>query len=439
MKRILRMTWPIFFELSLQMLVGNIDKIMVGRYSQTAVAAIGNANQVMTVLLLLFSIINLASTILISQYRGANREDKLEEIYTLALFNNFIFSFLISFILYFFGRKIFEIINIPLEVLPEAILYVKIIGGFIFLQALFLTFSSIFRSNGWLRETFVVSVVMNLVNILGNGLLIYGLGPIPSLGLAGVAIATVFARAVGLAILILLFIMKSKKRPQWKLLYPFPWSLQKQMLRIGLPSAGESLSYSGAQMMILSFINQMGAVVVTISVYAKMFAMLSYLYTSAVAQAAQLMIGFLSGRRLENEIETTVIKTVKTTVGLSFLISLLLYFFSPYMFTFFKIDPQYLQLAQLIMLIDIPLEMGRAVNMVMVRSMQGCGDVVFPVYSGIACVWGLEVVLSYIFGIHLGFGLAGVWAAMAFDECFRAFIFLWRWKSGAWKNRVVIT
>ena len=70
-----KMTWPIFIELLLQMLVGNIDQIMLSHFNATAVAAVGNANQVITILLLTFSVISLASTILISQYLvPANRK-----------------------------------------------------------------------------------------------------------------------------------------------------------------------------------------------------------------------------------------------------------------------------------------------------------------------------------------------------------------------------
>ena len=71
---LIRMTWPIFIELLLQMLVGNIDQIMLSHYNETAVAAVGNANQIMNTLILTFSVISLAATILLSQYLGSRKE-----------------------------------------------------------------------------------------------------------------------------------------------------------------------------------------------------------------------------------------------------------------------------------------------------------------------------------------------------------------------------
>ena len=90
------MTWPIFVELLLQMLVGNIDQIMLSRYNGTAVAAVGNANQIMTTLILTFSVISLAATILLSQYLGAREQGKVQQIYTLAVGLNLILSFAIA-------------------------------------------------------------------------------------------------------------------------------------------------------------------------------------------------------------------------------------------------------------------------------------------------------------------------------------------------------
>ena len=81
---LLKMTWPVFIELLLQMLVGNIDQIMLSRYNETAVAAVGNSNQIMNTLILTFTVISLAATILLSQYLGARQPGKVSQFFTLA-------------------------------------------------------------------------------------------------------------------------------------------------------------------------------------------------------------------------------------------------------------------------------------------------------------------------------------------------------------------
>lgn len=87
------------------------------------------------------------------------------------------------------------------------------------------------------------------------------------------------------------------------------------------------------------------------------------------------------------------------------------------------------------MLIEIPLELGRAVNMVMCRALQACGDIRFPITICIIDAWLVGVGGSFLLGVVLGWGLAGLWAAMAVDECIRAVLFLIRWNSRAWSRK----
>lgn len=104
----------------------------------------------------------------------------------------------------------------------------------------------------------------------------------------------------------------------------------------------------------------------------------------------------------------------------------------------FTDDPQVLALGKTILFIEIFLEIGRAVNIVMVRALQAAGDIKTPVTVGIVCMWSIAVGLAYFFGVVLELGLVGIWIGMAVDECVRAVIFIYRWRSGAWKNRGLI-
>jgi Na+-driven multidrug efflux pump len=74
----------------------------------------------------------------------------------------------------------------------------------------------------------------------------------------------------------------------------------------------------------------------------------------------------------------------------------------------------------------------------MVRALQAAGDIKTPVTVGIVCMWSIAVGLSYILGVVMEMGLVGIWIGMATDECVRAIIFMYRWRSGAWKKRKLI-
>ena len=110
---LLKMTWPVFIELLLQMLVGNIDQIMLSHYNETAVAAVGNANQIMNTLILTFTVISLAATILLSQYLGARQFGKVRQIYTLAAGLNLVLSLVITVGLLLGADGLFAIMQVP--------------------------------------------------------------------------------------------------------------------------------------------------------------------------------------------------------------------------------------------------------------------------------------------------------------------------------------
>lgn len=427
-----KLTWPIFIELVLQMLVGNVDQMMMSQYSENAVAAIGNVNTIMNFVTITFSIVTMAITIMVTQYLGSKNKEKVSEIYTVGIFINLIFSVLISAGLFFGSEALFHALKMPAELHADANIYLNIVGGLVFLQALFMSFSAIFRSNGLMKQGMYISVVVNVLNIIGNAALL------PSLGITGIAISSVFSRFIGVILVYLLFVRRIEGELHVKYLRPFPKETSKQLLRIGLPAGGESVMYNFSQMVILTCVNLLGTAVITARVYANMIAWLSYLYSSAVGQANQIIIGHLVGAQEEDKAYERSLKTLRPAMLVTLIISTLVFLLSDQIFGLFTKNPQILSLLKTITFIDIFLELGRAVNIVLVRGMQASGDTQYPVYISILSMWGVATLLSYIFGIVLGWGLVGVWLAMALDECLRAIIFYIRWRRGGWRGKAVI-
>lgn len=432
------LTWPIFVELILQMLMGNIDQMMIARYSDSAVAAVGNANQILNFLVLAFNVLCTASIILITQYKGAKQEDKVEQIYSLSIIVNLIISVIISLVIFLFNGVFFDLMSVPSEVLPEAKTYIILTGSFIFLQAMSMTFAALLRSNQFMKESMVANVVMNLLNIIGNVILINGFGPIPALGVAGVAISTTVSRLVGVLLMIYMFNKYVRVKITFRRLKPFPKDLFRKQLGIGLPSAGENFAYSLSQVVIMGFINLFGTTTITVKVYVSMLAMVTYILTSALAQATQVMIGHMLGARQIEETDRRVWKTLKASMLSSLIASTVIVLFSDFFFGLFSSNPEVLRMGKIIMMIDLVLEQGRAVNICFVRCLQAAGDIKFPVMMGVISAWLIAVVFSYIFGVVCGLGLAGVWMAQALDEVFRAVCFIFRWKKGGWKEKNLV-
>ncbi|WP_195250831.1 MATE family efflux transporter [Romboutsia sp. 1001713B170207_170306_H8] len=435
---LLSLTWPIFIELSLQLLVNNIDQVMLSRVSDKAVAAVGNVNQIMNVLVITFSVVTMATTILVSQYLGAKNHSKVSEIYTVSIFTNFIFGIASGILLFILGSYILNLIKLPNDLINDANIYMNIVGGGLFLQSLFLTYSAIFRSNGLMKQTMYISILVNILNIIGNTILLNGYFGLPKMGVDGVAISSVMSRFIGVVIIAYIFKKEVNGEISLKYIRPFPKDTFKKLINIGIPSGGENISYNISQTVILAIVNTLGTTIVTGRTYIGIIVMISYLYANAVSQANQIIVGHLIGAKEEDEAYKCVLDTLKKAMLVTLIVSGSIFIFSDYILGIFTKDITILRLGKHILFIDIFLELGRSINMVTIRGMQAAGDIKFPVMVGIISMWLISALFSYIFAIQFNMGLYGVWLAMAMDEILRGIIFYNRWRRGSWRSKLVM-
>lgn len=432
---LLQMTWPVFIELLLQMLVGSIDQIMLSQYNETAVAAVGNANQIMMTLILSFNVICLAATIMLSQFLGAREMKKVEQIYTLAIVLNLVISLTLSILLLFGADALLGLMKVPADAFEEAKSYLMITTLSLPCQALMLTFSAFLRAHAKMLIIMCSTGLINIINIVGNIAFIYGIGPFPRFGAAGAAISTSICRTVGMIFMMCAFFRAIPNvHIGWRQLRPFPKNLLKRFLYIGLPSGGEGLSYNLSQSMSLIFVNMMGTYAVTTRMYTIMFAQICYMLTNAVSQSTAIIIGYCVGAREFEQADRQNWRVLKLFAPITLILTILLALFARPLFGMFSNDPQVLALGQKIFLVEIFLELGRCFNIVLVRNLQASGDVAFPVMIGICSQWIIGVGMAYVLGVHLGLGLVGVWISFMVDENLRAMIFTNRWKKGRWRS-----
>ena len=434
-KTLFKMSWPIFIELLLQLLVGNMDQIQLSHFNKTGVAATGNANQIITIVLLLFNVISLAAMILISQYRGANDTKRVNQIYTLSLTLNFLVSCVMAAVLIFAGDMLLGAMQVPAELMPEAHIYLVITAISLPFNALMLTFSAFLRASAQMKPIMVITGIVNVCNILGNAVLINGIGPFPRLGVAGAALSSSTFRFVGFLLMMAVFLRRiPDAKITLRLLRPFPKNLLRRLLAIGLPSGGENLSYNLSQISCLVFVNLMGTYVVTARMYAGMIAVCIYMLISAVSQAGQILVGYLVGARDLDGANHCTMRILKLFTPLTVGISIVVAIFAKPIFSLLTDDVRVIALGQMIFIIEIFLEIGRSFNIVLVRNLQAVGDVKFPVFIGILSQWVIAVGGGYLLGVVCGYGLPGLWLAFAIDENVRGVIFFLRWKRGKWRN-----
>lgn len=131
----------------------------------------------------------------------------------------------------------------PAAMLDESDMYMRIVGGTIFTQALINAFNSIFASNGKTVFGMIIGLGMNIINICGNALLLYGPLQVLGLGASGAAVSTCGSRVIAVIASVIYFYTVIKGKFSLKYLRPFPYDVLKAFLNTGIPTAGENISY----------------------------------------------------------------------------------------------------------------------------------------------------------------------------------------------------
>jgi putative MATE family efflux protein len=432
-KGIFKMSVPIFFELLLQLMVGNIDQIMVSRVSQNSVAAIGNGNQVMNIIIIVLNAMSVATTILISKSMGAGEKNKSKVVASVSVGVMLFFSVIVTAALALWRVSLFSWLNVPKEIMHETSSFTMVVGSFIVVQAMYMVVAAILRSYNKNKEIMLVAIIMNLVNIVGNAILINGLFGMPKMGIMGAAVSTDFSKALGLGLIIFTLIKKTNMSLDFFLMKSLSGKTLKQLLLISLPSGGEAMSYNLSQICIQRFINLFGTIVINTKVYCYILANIAYVYSIAIAQATQVVTGYLMGKADYDSIKKRVFSSAVISICVSVTLTTLMYFNSDLVFRMFTDNPEILALGKSILLVEIFLEIGRSVNITMVKCLVATGDVNFPMIVSVFSVWTVAVGGGYILGILFNMGLVGIWIAMACDEFLRAVVFVIRFKMGKWK------
>ncbi|CUB23126.1 Multidrug resistance protein NorM [Bacillus safensis] len=426
------LTWPIFIEISLYMLMGSADTLMLSQYSDNSVAAVGVSNQLLNLLIVMFSFITTGTTIVIAQLLGADRKQEATQVAYVSLGTNFLISFFISLLMFMLAVPILNVMGLSSELMPDAAVFLQIVGLLSFIQALIMTYSAILKSYGYTRDTMYVTIGMNLLNVAGNYLVIFGPFGFPVLGVMGVAFSTSLARLIGLMAMILIVRRRIGLRFSLKSMFHIQRTHLKRLLKIGIPSAGEQLSYNGSQMIITLFITFMGTQALAAKVYTQNLMMFIMLFGAAISQGTQILIGRHIGAKEFDAAYRRCMKSLYWAIAISLLSSTALSLSSTHLLTFFTSNHEIIQIAATLLLLTIILEPGRSFNMVIINSLRAAGDAKFPVYMAMISMWGIGLPIAYLLGIQFEMGLIGVWISFIVDEWVRGIFMYRRWRSRVW-------
>ncbi|MDQ0253327.1 putative MATE family efflux protein [Evansella vedderi] len=427
-------TWPILIEVSLQTLMKFVDVFMLSFVSDEAVAAIGVANQILIITFVLFNFTAMGCGVVVAQFVGARKPKDVSATVANAMLINLLFGIFISVIIVFFREPLLGLFDLSPELMAYADIYMLIVGGTLFVQAMIMTVFSALQAQGNTKDVMYVSIGMNVLNIIGNYLFIFGALGVPQLGVMGVAISTAVCRMLAMIVLFYLLYLRVEVKIRFRDYFTLKGAYVKKIMKIGVPGAGEHLSHSGSQFVITVFITILGTIALSTRVYALSYTWVMVTFSMAMAKGMQIYIGQLVGAGLMEYAYKRMYRGLRISLLVAVSGAIILAIFGEFFMGLFTSDPDIITIGAILLMIGVLIEPGRTTNMVVISALRAAGDARFPVIIGILSMWGVSVTLAYYLGIYLGLGLIGVWIAILADEWIRAIIMLFRWKSRKWQQ-----
>jgi putative MATE family efflux protein len=430
---------PIFVENLLRVSLMSVDVFMLSRYSAKAAAAVGLINQLAFFIQLIYMVVALGSSILISQCLGAGRRDEAGRAAIAGMVLVSGFGIALSAVAAFSARAVLELYSLEPAVFSYARQFLVIYGGGSFFMALNIVQGAVLRSYGYARDPMFVNIGANIVNILGNALVLFGPFGFPVLGAAGVASATVISQALACVALALM----AKRRKDMALPYREAFSVHRdiyrKILQVGAPTAGENIAYNVGQIVIMGFIASMGTNSMSAFVY--YVTLVRYIFISGISigSGAQIKIGYLVGSGKLAQAQKAVFGYYAVGASVSLVLACAFNLLKAPLIAVFGPNAETASIVASVLLLALVYEPGRCFNTIVVPCLKGAGDVRFPVFVGMVFMWGVGVAGAYVLGVALGLGLRGVVIAMAADEWCRGLVMSLRWRSGAWRTKALVS
>lgn len=432
------LTWPIFLEVFLFMLMGIADTFMLSALSDDAVSGVGAANQYIHIAILILEVVGNGAAIVVSQYLGSKRYIEASKISGLAVTLNLGVGIVLSIGFVLFSKSIMSAMNLEGEVLAHAHQYLTIVGGAIFLQAVINALAAIIRVHGYTKQTMFVSLGMNIIHVIGNYLLIFGNFGFPQLGVQGAAISSVVSRFVALLVFFWLLYQVMEYRVKVEYYFTISKEYIRKILQIGLPSAFEQILYQGCQIVFLYYATYLGAESLAARQYAVNISMFTYLFAIAIGMGTAIIVGRLVGASETEEAYKAVWFSVKRALVFTLVMVAIVTIFRIPLMSLFTDNEQIIKIGASVLVLSLLLETGRTMNIVIINSLRAAGDASFPVAIGALSMVMMSLPLGYLLVFVLDLGLPGIWLAIAADEWTRAIIMYFRWKSRRWEKFALI-
>ncbi|WP_286082257.1 MATE family efflux transporter [Parablautia intestinalis] len=427
---------PLVFEQLLAILVGMVDTVMIAGVGEAAVSGVSLVDTINILIINITAALATGGAVVAGHFLG--QKDSVSasrSAWQLVLFSIWL-SLIVTIIFMAAHKPLLGAVfgQVEAEVMESATTYLVITAISICPLAIYNSCAALFRAMNDSRTTMLIAIVMNLINLAGNAILIYGV----KIGVAGAAIATTASRTAAAVIILFLMFHSDKEinfrgQASWKI----DFALVKKILYIGIPNGLENSLFQLGKILLLSLISTFGTYAIAANAVCNTLACFNVLPGQAINLALLSVAAMCIGAGDYGQARYYTKKLMWIAIGFTGALSVALAALAPWILKIYQLTPQTEGLAAeilrwhalLAVLFWVP-------SFTLPNTLRAAGDVIWSMVIAIVSMWVFRIGFAYIFSFYFDGGLLGVWIAMTIDWAFRGICYGLRYHGHKWERLV---
>ena len=436
-RAILLLSIPAVLEMVMESVFVIVDIFFVSKLGANAVATVGITESMVTIIYAIAIGLGTATTSMVSRRIGEKNPDAASVAALQAIITGIIISVLIGLPGAVLAKHLLGLMGASKPIIDSMSGYTRImLGGNIVIMMLFII-NAIFRSAGDAAVAMKVLWIGNIINIILDPCLIFGLGPFPHLGVTGAALATTIGR--GTAVLFQFWLLFfGKKRIQLSAKhFTVNFRIMIKLLKLSFGSIGQNLIGTTSWIALVRIISIFGSEAVAGYTIAMRIIGFTILPSWGLSNAASTLVGQNLGAKKPDRAERSVWATAWVNMILLSVIGLILVIFPETFIRVFIGNENVIKSGVLGLRIVSIGFIAYGLGMVLVNSFNGAGDTSTPLKINIFAFWFVEIPLAWFLAIKAGLNEEGVFIAIVIAESLMTFIAWIVFRRGKWKLKVV--
>lgn len=428
---------PMVLEMAMESVFAVVDIFFVSKLGSDAVATVGITESVMTIVYAIGVGLSMATTALVSRRIGEKKKKEAGVVAFQAILIGMLISIFVAIPGVIFAKDFLKIMGATENMSEMGFLYPAVMFGSNMVIMLLFIINAVFRSSGDAAISMRVMWFANIINIILDPLLIFGIGPFPELGIMGAAVATTTGR--GLAVIYQFYLLFSGNH-RIRLYFDslrIKFGVMLQILKISTGGILQNLIATSSWIFLIRIIAVSGPEALagyTIAIRIVIFLLLP---AWGLSNAAATLVGQNLGAKKPDRAEKAVWATAYANMAFMGIMGILLFVFPEVWVNLFISEATVVENGVLALKIISIGFLFYAIGMVLMQGFNGSGDTTTPSKINFVSFWLIEIPLAWLLAIHLNMGLTGASVAIVCAETVLALSALYLFRKGKWKLREV--